>query len=95
MGAVVDLCTYAQRHEGACDTAQCDGSDPDVRQATLLIDGEPYLTPATEVESMKPGDLVDVGFLAVVSRIVAFRDGRICVHLTKRLAYGRLQLVQS
>ena len=35
---------------------------------------------------MKPGDLVDVGFLAVVSRIVAFRDGRICVHLTKRLA---------
>ena len=95
MGAVVDFCTYAQRHEDACDAARSDGPDPDARQATLLIDGEPYLTPATEVESMKPGDLVDVGFLAVVSRIVAFRDGRICVHLTKRLAYGRLQLVQS
>jgi hypothetical protein len=95
MGAVVDLCTYAQRHEAACNVARCDGPEPHGRQATLLIDGEPYLTPATEVESMKPGDLVDVGFLAVVSRIVAFRDGRICVHLTKRLAYGRLQLVQS
>jgi hypothetical protein len=95
MGAVVDLCSYAQRSEDDDETARCRDSDSHERQATLLIDGEVYSAAATEVMSLKPGDLVDVGFLVVVSRIVAFRDGRICVHLTKRLAYGRLQLVQS
>jgi hypothetical protein len=93
MGAVVDLCSYAQRHEDE-DERRCE-ADPAGRHATFLLDGEPYLTAATEIEWLKPGDLVDVGFLAVVSRIVAFRDGRICVHLTKRLAHGRLQLVHG
>lgn len=103
MGAVVDLRSFTAqrscvRRWAACAVAPAQYSDtPDdsAPSATLRIDGETFVAPVAEVESMRPGDIVDVGFLAVVIGAVAFRDGRICVSMTKRLAYGRLRLVQG
>lgn len=94
MGSVVDLHLYAQRRESRAHDARSQPGEVAEERAMLFVDGEPYLAAVNEVEGLKAGDVIDFGSLAVVRRLVAFRDGRICVHATRKLAYGRLRLVE-